>query len=60
MHMHMPNLALKITNKVAYKAVLKAQNDVVLKAESMVEKAECLKKLRNVIGTKIKSVDEVN
>ncbi|KAK1402420.1 Dynamin GTPase [Heracleum sosnowskyi] len=48
----MPNLVFKITNKVAYKTVLKAQSDVVLKAESMAEKVEWLKKLRNVIGAK--------
>ncbi|WOG84302.1 hypothetical protein DCAR_0103485 [Daucus carota subsp. sativus] len=47
-----PNLVFKISNKVAYKTVLKAHSAVVLKAESMADKVEWLNKLRNVIGGK--------
>ncbi|EFJ05623.1 hypothetical protein SELMODRAFT_449094 [Selaginella moellendorffii] len=41
-----PNLTIKISNKVAYKTVLKAQHVVALKAESMAEKTEWMTKLR--------------
>ncbi|KAK1370564.1 Dynamin GTPase [Heracleum sosnowskyi] len=47
-----PNLVFKITNKVAYKTVLKAHSAVLLKAESMADKVEWLNKLGNVIGGK--------
>ncbi|KAL8098213.1 hypothetical protein AgCh_031102 [Apium graveolens] len=47
-----PNLVFKITNKVAYKTVLKAHSAVVLKAESNADKAEWLNKLRKVTGAK--------
>ncbi|WOH04488.1 hypothetical protein DCAR_0623897 [Daucus carota subsp. sativus] len=47
-----PNLVFKITNKVAYKTVLKAHSAVLLKAESMADKVEWLNKLRKVIGVK--------
>ncbi|XP_024964942.1 dynamin-2A-like [Cynara cardunculus var. scolymus] len=47
-----PSLLLKITSKVAYKTVLKAHNAVLLKAESAVDKAEWLNKLRAVMGAK--------
>ncbi|KAF7842823.1 chloride channel protein CLC-c-like [Senna tora] len=43
-----PNLTFKLTSKVAYKTVMKAQSTVVLKAESAADKVEWLKKLRNV------------
>lgn len=47
-----PSLTFKITSKVAYKTVLKAHSAVVLKAESVVEKVEWLKKLRTVVAAK--------
>ncbi|KAI3675968.1 hypothetical protein L1987_85564 [Smallanthus sonchifolius] len=47
-----PSLVFKITSKVAYKTVLKAHSAVVLKAESAVDKAEWLNKLRAVMGGK--------
>uniref|UniRef100_A0A7N0RC73 dynamin GTPase n=1 Tax=Kalanchoe fedtschenkoi TaxID=63787 RepID=A0A7N0RC73_KALFE len=43
------NLMFKITNKVAYKTVLKAHGAVFLKAESVAEKNEWLNKLRNIM-----------
>ncbi|KAI3715668.1 hypothetical protein L6452_22654 [Arctium lappa] len=47
-----PSLVFKITSKVAYKAVLKAHNAVVLKAETPADKAEWLNKLKIIIGAK--------
>ncbi|PWA39267.1 Dynamin [Artemisia annua] len=47
-----PSLVVKITSKVAYKTVLKAHSAVLLKAESTVDKAEWLNKLRVVMGAK--------
>ncbi|XP_071698490.1 dynamin-2A-like [Rutidosis leptorrhynchoides] len=47
-----PSLVFKITSKVAYKTVLKAHSAVLLKAESPVDKAEWLNKLRVVMGAK--------
>ncbi|CAA2965762.1 dynamin-2A-like [Olea europaea var. sylvestris] len=47
-----PSLAFKLTSRVQYKTVLKAHSAVVLKAESMADKTEWLKKLRNVISSK--------
>lgn len=47
-----PSLVFKITSKVAYKTVLKAHSAVLLKAESAVDKAEWLNKLRVVMGAK--------
>ncbi|GFY94674.1 dynamin-like protein 6 [Actinidia rufa] len=44
-----PSLVFKITSKVPYKTVLKAHNDVLLKAESMADKVEWLNKLGNVV-----------
>ncbi|KAK8925935.1 Dynamin-2A [Platanthera zijinensis] len=41
-------LAFKITSKVEYKTVLKAHNAVVLKAESLSDKIEWVKKLRSI------------
>ncbi|KAK7348498.1 hypothetical protein VNO80_23056 [Phaseolus coccineus] len=46
------NLVFKITNKVAYKTVMKAQSAVLLKAESMADKVEWINKLRNVAQAK--------
>ncbi|GER34215.1 dynamin family protein [Striga asiatica] len=47
-----PSLLFKLTSRVQYKTVLKAQSAVVFKAESAAEKAEWLNKLRNVISSK--------
>ncbi|CAI9786968.1 unnamed protein product [Fraxinus pennsylvanica] len=47
-----PSLVFKLTSRVQYKTVLKAHSAVVLKAESMADKTEWLKKLRNVISSK--------
>ncbi|CBI38000.3 unnamed protein product, partial [Vitis vinifera] len=44
-----PSLVFKITRKVPYKTVLKVHSAVMLKAESIADKAEWLNKLRNVI-----------
>ncbi|PWA99780.1 Dynamin [Artemisia annua] len=44
-----PSLVFKITSKVAYKTVLKAHSVVLLKADSTVDKAEWLNKLRVVV-----------
>ncbi|GMH23838.1 hypothetical protein Nepgr_025681 [Nepenthes gracilis] len=41
------SLVFKLTSKVPYKTVVKAHSAVILKAESMVDKAEWLNKLRN-------------
>nr|XP_043619117.1 dynamin-2A-like [Erigeron canadensis] len=46
------SLVFKITSKVAYKTVLKAHSAVLLKAESPVDKAEWLNKIRAVMGVK--------
>nr|XP_043626430.1 dynamin-2A-like [Erigeron canadensis] len=45
-----PNLVFKITSKVAFMTVLKAQSAVVLKAETTAEKAEWLNKLKPIIS----------
>uniref|UniRef100_J3MCW7 dynamin GTPase n=1 Tax=Oryza brachyantha TaxID=4533 RepID=J3MCW7_ORYBR len=47
-----PSLVFKITNRVAYKTVLKAHSAVVLKAESMADKVEWVNKIRGVIQSK--------
>ncbi|TVU11839.1 hypothetical protein EJB05_45447 [Eragrostis curvula] len=47
-----PSLVFKITNRVAYKTVLKAHSAVVLKAESMSDKVEWVKKIKAVIQSK--------
>ncbi|KAI7733531.1 hypothetical protein M8C21_012934, partial [Ambrosia artemisiifolia] len=47
-----PSLVFKITSKVAYKTVLKAHSAVLLKAESAVDKAEWINKIRAVMGAK--------
>ncbi|KAG8378515.1 hypothetical protein BUALT_Bualt08G0145100 [Buddleja alternifolia] len=47
-----PSLVFKLTSRVQYKTVLKAHSAVVLKAESMGDKAEWLNKLRTVISSK--------
>ncbi|ERN04936.1 dynamin-2A [Amborella trichopoda] len=44
-----PSLVFKITNKVAYKTVLKAHSAVVLKAENMADKIEWVNKIRSII-----------
>ncbi|KAF5731801.1 dynamin-2A [Tripterygium wilfordii] len=44
-----PGLLFKISSKVPYKTVLKAQSSVLLKAESVADKVEWLNKLRNVV-----------
>ncbi|CAJ2649306.1 dynamin-2A-like isoform X1 [Trifolium pratense] len=46
------NLVFKITSKVPYKTVMKAQSTVLLKAESMTDKVEWINKLRNVAQAK--------
>lgn len=46
------NLVFKITSKVPYKTVMKAQSTVLLKAESMADKVEWINKLRNVAQAK--------
>ncbi|XP_059445820.1 dynamin-2A-like [Corylus avellana] len=45
-----PSLVFKITSKVPYKTLLKADSAVVLKAENMADKVEWLNKLRNLVG----------
>ncbi|XP_009791970.1 dynamin-2A-like isoform X1 [Nicotiana sylvestris] len=47
-----PSLLFKLTSRVQYKTVLKAQSAVVLKAESLAEKNEWINKLKNVISSK--------
>uniref|UniRef100_A0A0D9WNU9 dynamin GTPase n=1 Tax=Leersia perrieri TaxID=77586 RepID=A0A0D9WNU9_9ORYZ len=47
-----PSLVFKITNRVAYKTVLKAHSAVVLKAESVSDKVEWVNKIRGVIQSK--------
>uniref|UniRef100_A0ACD5YYP6 Uncharacterized protein n=1 Tax=Avena sativa TaxID=4498 RepID=A0ACD5YYP6_AVESA len=51
-----PSLVFKITNRVAYKTVLKAHSAVILKAESMADKIEWMKKIRGIIQSKGGSV----
>ncbi|KAG5024117.1 hypothetical protein JHK85_020459 [Glycine max] len=46
------NLIFKITSKVPYKTVMKAQSAVLLKAESMADKVEWINKLRSVAQAK--------
>ncbi|KAF8729513.1 hypothetical protein HU200_017452 [Digitaria exilis] len=55
-----PSLVFKITNRVAYKSVLKAHSAVVLKAESMADKIEWIKKIKGVIQSKGGSVKGPN
>lgn len=50
MHFFFPKTWLP--DKLLFETCIAAQSDVVLKAESMAEKVEWLKKLRNVIGAK--------
>ncbi|AQL00830.1 Dynamin-2A [Zea mays] len=47
-----PSLVFKITNRVAYKTVLKAHSAVLLKAESMPDKVEWVNKIKAVIQSK--------
>ncbi|KAJ8529728.1 hypothetical protein K7X08_036563 [Anisodus acutangulus] len=47
-----PSLVFKLTSRVQYKTVLKAQSAVILKAETLAEKTEWLNKLKNVISSK--------
>ncbi|XP_055816404.1 dynamin-2A [Solanum dulcamara] len=47
-----PSLVFKLTNRVQYKTILKAQSTVILKAETLAEKTEWLNKLKNVISSK--------
>ncbi|XVF86155.1 hypothetical protein PTKIN_Ptkin18bG0017400 [Pterospermum kingtungense] len=47
-----PSLLFKITSRVPYKTVFKAHSAVLLKAESIADKAEWLEKLRNVVESK--------
>ncbi|XP_004290253.1 PREDICTED: dynamin-2A-like [Fragaria vesca subsp. vesca] len=44
-----PSLAFKFTSKVPYKTVLKAHSSVVLKAETVADKVEWIKKISKVI-----------
>ncbi|CAK8564529.1 unnamed protein product [Lathyrus sativus] len=46
------NLVFKITSKIPYKTVMKAESTVLLKAESMADKVEWINKLRNVAHAK--------
>uniref|UniRef100_A0A0E0K521 dynamin GTPase n=1 Tax=Oryza punctata TaxID=4537 RepID=A0A0E0K521_ORYPU len=55
-----PSLVFKITNRVAYKTVLKSHSAVILKAESMADKVEWMKKIRGVIQSKGGSVKGLN
>ncbi|KAM0927241.1 hypothetical protein ACQ4PT_003304 [Festuca glaucescens] len=55
-----PSLLFKITNRVAYKTVLKAHSAVILKAESMADKIEWMKKIRGIIQSKGGSVKGSN
>ncbi|VAI60997.1 unnamed protein product [Triticum turgidum subsp. durum] len=55
-----PSLVFKITNRVAYKTVLKAHSAVVLKAESMADKIEWVKKIKGIIQSKGGSVKSSN
>uniref|UniRef100_A0ACD5YKA9 Uncharacterized protein n=1 Tax=Avena sativa TaxID=4498 RepID=A0ACD5YKA9_AVESA len=55
-----PSLVFKITNRVAYKTVLKAHSAVILKAESMADKIEWMKKIRGIIQSKGGSVKGSN
>ncbi|OEL23839.1 Dynamin-2B [Dichanthelium oligosanthes] len=55
-----PSLVFKITNRVAYKTVLKAHSAVILKAESMADKIEWIKKIKGVIQSKGGSVKGPN
>ncbi|KAM0905949.1 hypothetical protein ACQ4PT_016964 [Festuca glaucescens] len=45
-----PSLIFKITNKVAYKHVLKAHSTVVLKAESMADKTEWVTRIKSIVA----------
>ncbi|XP_047074701.1 dynamin-2A-like [Lolium rigidum] len=45
-----PSLIFKITNKVAYKHVLKAHSNVVLKAESMADKTEWVARIKSIVA----------
>ncbi|KAM3208694.1 hypothetical protein ACQJBY_063410 [Aegilops geniculata] len=47
-----PSLVFKITNRAAYKTVLKAHSAVVLKAESTADKVEWVNKIKAVIQSK--------
>ncbi|CAN4108201.1 unnamed protein product [Withania somnifera] len=47
-----PSLVFKLTNRVQYKTILKAQSTVVLKAETFAEKTEWFSKLKNFISSK--------
>ncbi|KQJ98317.1 hypothetical protein BRADI_3g36167v3 [Brachypodium distachyon] len=43
-----PDLIFKITNKVAYKLVLKAHSTIILKAESMADKTEWVTRIKSI------------
>ncbi|KAM3377789.1 dynamin-2A [Capsicum galapagoense] len=47
-----PSLTFKLTNRVQYKTILKAQSTVLLKAETLAEKTEWINKFKNVISSK--------
>uniref|UniRef100_A0A0D9YY00 dynamin GTPase n=1 Tax=Oryza glumipatula TaxID=40148 RepID=A0A0D9YY00_9ORYZ len=55
-----PSLVFKITNRVAYKTVLKSHSAVILKAETIADKVEWMKKIRGVIQSKGGSVKGLN
>uniref|UniRef100_A0ACD5ZYY2 Uncharacterized protein n=1 Tax=Avena sativa TaxID=4498 RepID=A0ACD5ZYY2_AVESA len=44
------SLVFKITNNVAYKHVLKAHSDVVLKAESMADRTEWVTRIKSIVA----------
>ncbi|KAJ3707569.1 hypothetical protein LUZ61_011274 [Rhynchospora tenuis] len=45
-------LAFKLTNRVAYKTVLKTHSSIVIKAESIADKIEMANKIRNIIESR--------
>ncbi|CAL5006157.1 unnamed protein product [Urochloa decumbens] len=54
------SLMFKITHKIAYKNVLKAHSAVILKAESMSDKAEWVSKIKNIVDQKGLSAKKSN
>ncbi|XP_059313461.1 dynamin-2A-like [Lycium ferocissimum] len=47
-----PSLVFKLTSRVQYKTILKAQSSVLFKAETLAEKTEWLNKFKTVISSK--------
>ncbi|XP_060167564.1 dynamin-2A [Lycium barbarum] len=47
-----PSLVFKLTSRVQYKTILKAQSSVLFKAETLAEKNEWLNKFKTVISSK--------